>query len=532
MWWKKLGVACVIATGACATSTPDDGDGSGASGGGGAGGGEAGGGMGGEAAGHGGVGGEGGAPGGMGGQAGEGGVGGAPDNCGDRLVQAPETCDGDNFDDKECADFGLNPGVLQCNSNCQIVVSGCAPPENCNNGEDDDGDGALDCLDSECAVVAGCLDSCASPNALVIPAFEFSSTGGRPDTHAATCGTGDGSEMVFTFVAPFTGMLGISVSQSAADMQFAVSTTCGGSDVACASRASSFFFPEKMQVPITSGTTYFVMVEGTAPDEAGTFDIELVEITDPEFFCDDLWDDDYDGLVDCSDSDCAGDAFCTTGPNSVGNFCFDTGDCASVDDDAICLPDFHGFDNGYCSEFCNLAADDCPGDSLCFDYGIGDEGVCLDGCSTVAECRPGYACLDLGLGTNVCYIPPETSCTDYDDNDFDHLTDCQDDDCKATAACAVGAGAYNTPCLSHNQCASANGDDPICFDLNTYGFPNGYCSEFCSLPGNACGPDAVCNPWFYFEGGPGQCFKKCTGPADCAAGLACVNYGFGNHCNL
>jgi hypothetical protein len=526
-------VGCVVACLACATSTPDDGDnGAGATGAqGGADGGAAGeAGQG--AGGQGGVATGGGGQGGAAGEGGDGGEGGQPDNCGDGLVQHPETCDGTNFDDKTCEDFGLNPGTLQCNSNCQVVVSACAPPETCTNGSDDDGDGFVDCLDSECSALAVCLDSCASPKLVVLPAFDFRSNAGRPDTYAASCGAATDSEYMYSFVANFTGMLGVRVSQNTADLQVAVSGVCGGSDVACTSRVSNKLFYENMQVPVTTGTTYFLMVDGAAPGEVGNFDIQLEQVSGPEFFCDDLWDDDADGLLDCDDSDCQANAVCSLGSNSLGNACFDHGDCAAVNDDALCLPDFYGFSGGYCSEFCDLVSDDCPGDGLCFDYGIGDHGVCLDGCTTSAECRPGYECRNLGLATDVCYIPPESNCNDYDDNDADQLTDCEDPDCQATAACTIGAVPYGSGCTAHNQCAVNAGADPLCLDNAFFGFPGGYCSEFCDSTGSGCSADGVCSPWFFFPSGAGQCFKKCVTVADCAPGLSCVNYGFGNHCNF
>ena len=38
-----------------------------------------------------------------------------------------------------------------------IVITGCAKPENCQNGVDDDGDGNIDCNDPECAIILACI---------------------------------------------------------------------------------------------------------------------------------------------------------------------------------------------------------------------------------------------------------------------------------------------------------------------------------------------------------------------------------------
>ena len=68
----------------------------------------------------------------------------------------------------------------------------------------------------------------------------------------------------------------------------------------------------------------------------------------------------------------------------------------------MCLRNAQGFPNGYCSEFCDLAVDDCAGDAVCAPLGISINGVCLDGCLGNGDCRPGYTCQDLSLSKKVC----------------------------------------------------------------------------------------------------------------------------------
>lgn len=86
--------------------------------------------------------------------------------CGDGNVDDGELCDGDAVYNNmvACADWNDKyvDGMVSCNDACGLDFSGCVVkdidasdpvvvPEICNNGIDDDGDGAADCDDSDCA---------------------------------------------------------------------------------------------------------------------------------------------------------------------------------------------------------------------------------------------------------------------------------------------------------------------------------------------------------------------------------------------
>ncbi|MBM4376450.1 MAG: hypothetical protein FJ095_15320, partial [Deltaproteobacteria bacterium] len=92
--------------------------------------------------------------------------------CGNGMLDKGEACDGQDFGSKTCADYGLAGGQLQCNKFCTVVVSGCTPPENCSNGDDDDKDGAVDCSDTDCKMAPTCTDSCAAPVTLTDGDFD------------------------------------------------------------------------------------------------------------------------------------------------------------------------------------------------------------------------------------------------------------------------------------------------------------------------------------------------------------------------
>jgi hypothetical protein len=412
------------------------------------------------------------------------------------------------------------------------VVSGCVVAENCSNGLDDDDDTRIDCLDNECISLPSCVTSCASPQAVLIPTFETKSTIGRPDSYQPSCASGTGSEYVYEVTAPASGPLGIAVRQAYGNFTLSVLATCGevATELGCSSAVDNPSFAESLQVDVEMGTTYFVVVDAASAATSGEFDIQMAMISGGEGVCTDLFDGDADSLVDCNDPDCQATSVCTDGTGGLGTSCGGTAECASMDDDPICLPSDLGFDAGYCSEFCSLANDDCPGDGHCYDYGIGADGICLDGCTDGGDCRSGYACVDLGLASKVCYIPPESDCENYEDDDFDQLTDCDDPDCKATQTCVPGTEPYGEPCTSHNQCASHAGSDPLCLSSPLI-YPNGYCSEFCNVAQSDCGPGGLCFDLYFLDGASGQCFRRCQTDNDCAAGTSCVDAGFGKHCN-
>jgi len=244
------------------------------------------------------------------------------------------------------------------------------------------------------------------------------------------------------------------------------------------------------------------------------------------------------------------------------------------------------FMGGYCSELCDPGLNDCVPGSFCSPPTLSSgAGFCLDICAVDADCRPGYTCLDLGFESTFCWEAPEVctngvdddgdtavdcmdqecewdsacsevcnngiddngngiidcedwaceadpGCSENDDvqcsngydDDYDGLTDCEDaTDCKALAVCQPGAGPAGSPCLWANAC-SANNNDPLCFTEFDYGFPGGYCSQFCGPALNDCAPGSLCLPYI-FPSGAGYCADICAVNADCRPGYTCQDLG-------
>jgi hypothetical protein len=280
---------------------------------------------------------------------------------------------------------------------------------------------------------------------------------------------------------------------------------------------------------VTSGQTYFVMVQGLTPADFGAFSIDL-EMVAPETECTDLLDNDFDGYVDCDDATaCQSSVDCMPGTTVTGQPCFENTDCTANHNDPICL-DSAAWPNGYCSEFCDVALQDCAAGNVCYGgLAISKNGVCLQECTLDSDCAPDYACLDVGLSSMVCMVGPETNCTDYLDNDGDGLTDCQDPtNCQSLPACIPGTTNVGGPCTKHSNCTASTGvHNPFCFDEADEGYPNGYCSHFCDpTVVNDCGATAICVP-----NGPDSanvCMKTCTTDSQCRAaeGYFCDDLGF------
>jgi hypothetical protein len=133
---------------------------------------------------------------------------------------------------------------------------------------------------------------------------------------------------------------------------------------------------------------------------------------DPEAICDDLLDNDEDGIFDCDDETaCTGEAACEPGAGAVGVACDANTDCDASDDDPICLSEAQfDFDGGACSEWCDLADDDCPADSVCLSLGLPDRGVCAPTCGDDDDCRDGAHCL--GEAPDTFCLPDPAACSD------------------------------------------------------------------------------------------------------------------------
>jgi len=191
-----------------------------------------------------------------------------------------------------------------------------------------------------------------------------------------------------------------------------------------------------------------------------------------EVVCDDVADQDSDNFFDCEDPDgCQQLAICAPGQTPTGGPCAAPSDCQATGKDPFCIQAerFEGWREGYCSEFCNLVADDCAGDASCLDTGLpSGNGLCLDGCESPTDCRTGYGCQEFGA-RKLCF-PGAEICDNGIDDDNNGVADCEDAPCVPAAVCA--------------QCGDAVvSEGEQCDDGNQQGGDG--CTALCLLEGEA-----------------------------------------------
>lgn len=160
----------------------------------------------------------------------------------------------------------------------QFIDSGVcearAVPEECGNGVDDDGDGAADCADPDCATTTLCTGTCAAPYAATTGA-QSGSTVGAPSALSGTCGANSGAERVYRFVPATSGDFCISTVGSTYDTYLYVRTACGtsSSQIACNDDTAGLGTISRVQVTLTAGSAVFVIVDGY--DGAGAYTLNI-----------------------------------------------------------------------------------------------------------------------------------------------------------------------------------------------------------------------------------------------------------------
>ena len=251
--------------------------------------------------------------------------------------------------------------------------------------------------------------TCFDPLPLTLGTPVSDTTVGAPNQLDSSCGAGflfgTGPELVYAVTPPDDATLELILASPCADLGVSVRTNCTDvlSELGCVDLNTSGT-NEELYVEVSAGTEIFIVVDGYASFEAGSFTLSVAELP-PESICDDLDDSDHDTLVDCADDDCAPLAACVPGSEPVGNACTSNTDCASVaGDDPLCLTEtLTQQPNGYCSEFCDTANDDCGSEGICTTHELsGSKGVCLATCTANTDCRAEYSCQDIGLLETVC----------------------------------------------------------------------------------------------------------------------------------
>jgi hypothetical protein len=207
--------------------------------------------------------------------------------------------------------------------------------ETCDNGKDDDGDGAIDCADLDCASASNCNLCVADINlgAIVLGGSSKTATVdttlGSNRYHPSCTGLSTGNDVVVRFSVKETVGITLSWTQTGDHMYglFDVPTQglrCDSDEGGCADMQGR-----------QSGTTnwsyfepgdYLLIFKARAPGQEGKIRISLTAFANRGIeICNNNIDDDGDLLVDCDDSDCFGMAPCNT------PMCAPDGDLGSID---------------------------------------------------------------------------------------------------------------------------------------------------------------------------------------------------------
>ncbi len=176
------------------------------------------------------------------------------------------------------------------------------------------------------------------------------------------------------------------------------------------------------------------------------------------------------------------------GVTPVGAACANQQACAPF---GFCIDEQSGFPDGYCSQDCGPQGFMCPPGAQCRGFGP-QQDLCLDTCSSSAECRMGYGCIQLGIDPQRVCWPVSPGSTNP--NGAPVGSGCNDDQ-----ACAAGL---------------------TC--LNFQGWPGGYCTkQYCDAQNNPCPGGSEC---YAFPGMFSLCLSDCPNggsQSTCRSGYYC-----------
>jgi cysteine-rich repeat protein len=192
-----------------------------------------------------------------------------PPACGNGRIDPEEECDPGLASIESCVLRGFDTGVLGCDATCHFVSSDCSGVESCYDGRDNDGDGALDCGDADCAVP--CTDACFSPPVLAANTTLYGTTLGHGSTLAASCSDAapSGREVAYQVNISADGKLDVVLSSDQA-LSVSLRSSCEdvGTELSCGSQT-------RLTRSVYAGETYFVFVDGASSEDAGDYVLDV-----------------------------------------------------------------------------------------------------------------------------------------------------------------------------------------------------------------------------------------------------------------
>ena len=228
-------------------------------------------------------------------------------------------------------------GAIDCNDTDCAADPACSgtPTEDCSNGVDDDGDGQIDCADADCSSSPACnpvsgdecltaVDAFLGTNPVNTTTATTSSDASDSSQCSGTFLGGFHSDVWYRFVAPQDGLMTASLC-GFVDFDSDLAVYQGGcaalSQVGCNGDGSGCVNLSSIvtDVPVSAGTEYMIRVGGWSETAAGTGNLEITVTTGSQENCTNGTDDDQDGLIDCEDPDCSAEPSCTPFPGDECN---------------------------------------------------------------------------------------------------------------------------------------------------------------------------------------------------------------------
>jgi hypothetical protein len=216
----------------------------------------------------------------------------------DAFCLDPANCNGDGVCDPYnegclCADCAEHPSCASgwieiCDNDADDNGNGaadCADPqcaaeaacqEICDNTTDENGNGDIDCADAQCVDFPACLTAaCATPGIATTAAPTTGTTVGDTLIFESSC-AGPASGDVYTFTPVTTGTLTITLASPDADLGFSVRTDCDdtATEVACEDAVAAGT-DETGTVAVTAATPITIIVSGFNPNEEGPYTLTL-----------------------------------------------------------------------------------------------------------------------------------------------------------------------------------------------------------------------------------------------------------------
>lgn len=275
-------------------------------------------------------------------------------------------------------------GFTDCDDVDCVVSAICLEETDCNDGLDDDGDGFTDCDDPSCADDATCIATACYDDALGDAYGDaFATVALDGDDVTTSCGYG-GDDAFVTWTAPATATWTIATT---ADSSFdyitleAASGDCASlTSLGCEETYPYYEGDPSVTLALVAGDIVGLAVESAYGYPASA---TLTAWADTEFDCADGLDNDGDGAADCDDAACGSVCPETLCGDSLDNDADGSTDCA--DEDCVTQP------------ICSVEAD-------CTD-GLDDDGDgftdCADpACADTTECLA-FACVDNDIGSEV-----------------------------------------------------------------------------------------------------------------------------------